>query len=320
MPGAGGQPAYTAAMAPVPERTVLFADLRGSTRLFESLGNAPAAALVAGQVARLVGVVQAQGGRVVKTLGDGLLAVFDAPDRALAAAQALRADASGAGSAGALQVAIGHGELAELGGDCYGDAVNVTARLLAHAGDGEILLTAAAAAALPAEARPALESLGRLQLRGRQAPVEVLRLAEAEPGGPATALFAPSRPPPGRRAMLSLRLRQPPPGAEASRRFLAGDRPLTLGRQPGLGWVLPAGRVSRVHARLDWNGTAFELLDLSRNGSLLRLEGVAGPGPWWPLHRQSGALQGRGQIVLGGPPEAPDTATLDFEVGEDPGA
>lgn len=293
------------------DRTVLFADLRGSTRLYETLGNAPASARVAAQVARLVEAVQAQGGRVVKTLGDGLLALFEQPAAALAAARALRATA--AEGVGAVQVALGHGEVAELAGDCYGDAVNVAARLLAHAGDGEILLTAAAAAALPAAERPALQALARLQVRGRLAPVEVLRLAEAEPDGPATEMFAPTRLPSPGPALLRLHL-QGLDGARITRPLRAGEGPLSLGRQPGAGWVLPAGRVSRLHARLDWNGAAFELLDLSRNGSQLRFETAQGPGPWLHLHRKASTLHGRGQIVLGGPFGTPDTVTLDFEV------
>jgi class 3 adenylate cyclase len=58
------------------ERTVLFADLRGSTGLFERLGNAAASTLVTGAVGLLGECVERGGGHVVKTLGDGLMAVF----------------------------------------------------------------------------------------------------------------------------------------------------------------------------------------------------------------------------------------------------
>src|ERR1700704_4603933 len=68
------------------ERTVLFADLRGSTALYEVLGNTEATAVVTQSVALIARVVANCGGTVVKTLGDGLMAMFDNPVSAVQAA------------------------------------------------------------------------------------------------------------------------------------------------------------------------------------------------------------------------------------------
>jgi class 3 adenylate cyclase len=57
--------------------TVLFADLRGSTALYQQLGNAAAAAVVTAAVLGLSNSARSQAGRVVKTLGDGLIVLFD---------------------------------------------------------------------------------------------------------------------------------------------------------------------------------------------------------------------------------------------------
>ena len=73
-------------MTQVLQRTVLFADLRGSTSMYETLGNADATAVVTRSVALLARIVAAHGGQVVKTLGDGLMAMFEAPAEAVAAA------------------------------------------------------------------------------------------------------------------------------------------------------------------------------------------------------------------------------------------
>ena len=73
-------------MSQMIERTVLFADLRGSTALYETLGNSEATAVVTQSVALLARVVQASGGTVVKTLGDGLMAMFEHPQSAVLAA------------------------------------------------------------------------------------------------------------------------------------------------------------------------------------------------------------------------------------------
>ena len=63
-------------MTLIADRTVLFADLRGSTSLFETLGNAEATSVVTHCVSALGKSVAEFGGHVVKTLGDGLMAVF----------------------------------------------------------------------------------------------------------------------------------------------------------------------------------------------------------------------------------------------------
>ena len=73
-------------MTQVLQRTVLFADLRGSTSMYETLGNAEATAVVTRSVALLARVVAEHGGQVVKTLGDGLMAVFETPAGGVAAA------------------------------------------------------------------------------------------------------------------------------------------------------------------------------------------------------------------------------------------
>ena len=74
-------------MTRIAERTVLFADLRGSTALYETLGNAEATSVVTHTVAALGRAVPACGGTLVKTLGDGLMAVFASPAEGLQSAQ-----------------------------------------------------------------------------------------------------------------------------------------------------------------------------------------------------------------------------------------
>ena len=153
-------------MTEIRERTVLFADLRGSTALFETLGNAEATTVVTHTVSLIGQAVDECNGRLVKTLGDGLMAVFDASRDGVKAAVRMhellarvvsRGKQHGASPglrALRMQVALARGEVVEMGGDCFGDAVNVAARLLDHAGDNETLITAEVLvrSAQPAEA------------------------------------------------------------------------------------------------------------------------------------------------------------------------
>ena len=61
------------------DRTVMFADLRGSTGLYGSLGNTQAAEVVTRTVGLLSQVVAKHDGAVVKTLGDGLMPCSPSP-------------------------------------------------------------------------------------------------------------------------------------------------------------------------------------------------------------------------------------------------
>ena len=293
-----------------PQRTVMFADLRGSTALYERLGNSQATALVAGSVDAMSQLVAAGGGTVVKTLGDGLMAVFGEPLSALWTAGALHdaldppAAPSAAADALHLQVALTRGEVVEQAGDCFGDAVNVAARLLGHAGDGETLATAALVDALEPALRLRFRRVGALRLRGRSEPVEVHRMMPGlrEEFGTTVAATSFHAFEPG-----AIRLEW----GDQRRVFAANALPLVLGRGPTAGCRIDDARVSRSHARIDWNGGNFELTDLSYNGTYLRFSDAD---RWLGLQRGHCTLHGSGTIGLGGSPPAGDPPCIAFEV------
>src|SRR3954469_1934073 len=168
-------------MSAIQRRAVLFADLRGSTALYELIGNASASAVVTETVDAIARRVPATGGTLVKTLGDGLMAVFPTAAQAVEAADqmheeidiAMRRRDALTGFTEArlqLQVCIALGETVEVSGDYFGDAVNVAARLLDHAGDNETLVTVEVLRALPLDSRDMFRSLDLVRLRGRLQP------------------------------------------------------------------------------------------------------------------------------------------------------
>ncbi len=304
-------------MTRISDRTVLFADLRGSTGLFETLGNAEATSVVTHCVNALAGPVQNHEGHVVKTLGDGLMAVFDGPPQAVAAAIRMHDLLEGMVSRGSergassglrglrLQVAMARGEVVEMAGDCFGDAVNVAARLLDHAGDNETLLTHEVIEGLTDEMRSRFRSLDRLVLRGRVEPVQVHVLGGRRGGGvdPAATQFGDVmavREPDGLRLMW---------GAEY-RLFASEQMPVVVGRSPESAFCVDDSRVSRSHARLDWHGGSFQLTDLSYNGTYVRFN----DGEIVSLRRGGCTLHGSGSIGLGGSPADPASACVSFDV------
>src|ERR671912_401551 len=126
-------------------RTYLFSDVEGSTRLWERHPEAMQDAL-ARHDAILRAAVEGCGGTVVKTTGDGLMAVFGSASAAItasiAAQEGLRDEPWG--ETGPLRVRMGThvGEAQTRGGDYYGTAVNRAARVMAAAHGGQVLLSA----------------------------------------------------------------------------------------------------------------------------------------------------------------------------------
>jgi class 3 adenylate cyclase len=305
-------------MTQIVERTILFADLRGSTSLYEKLGNTEATAVVTQSVSLMGRVVDSLGGRVIKTLGDGLMAMFDASTAAVAAADEMhdtldRIGSPGTGSIAAaarlsslrLQVGIAQGEVVEMGGDVFGDAVNVAARLLDHAGDNETLVTGGVLAGLPPEDEARFRSLDRMQLRGRVEPVHV-HLLEARRFGDTTATafggIAPTVPEPEGIRLVWLDL---------NRIYAGTSLPVVLGRSPQATYCIDDTRVSRSHARLDWHGGTFQLTDLSYNGTFVLFDHDP---EIISLRRGSCTLHGNGVIGLGTPPVDAVSPRVRFEV------
>lgn len=304
-------------MAQILERTVLFADLRGSTSLYETLGNAEATAVVTHTVGLLAEIVREHGGVVVKTLGDGLMSVFDEAPSGVRAADDMhdaldRTSPYGRWPASLrrhlpmlkLQVALAHGEVVEMGGDCFGDAVNVAARLLDHAGDNETLVTQSVLGSLDEPQRQRFRTLDRLQLRGRVEPV-LVHLLEARRGGDVAATaygdIAPSIEPEGIRLTWQ----------HLNRVYAGQNLPIVLGRSPQAAYCIDDSRVSRSHARIDWHGGTFQLTDLSFNGTYVKFTNDP---ETLILRRGTCTLHGSGLIGLGAPPVDDTVPFVRFEV------
>jgi len=112
---------------------VLFADVSGSTRLYETLGDERALATVGQCLALVREACDGHSGRVIKTIGDEVMAVFALADQAAQAAAAMQARVStepfAVGQRIAIRVGFHFGPALETDSDVFGDSVNVAARL-----------------------------------------------------------------------------------------------------------------------------------------------------------------------------------------------
>jgi predicted ATPase/class 3 adenylate cyclase len=162
--------------------TYLLTDIEGSTRLWEADGPAMATALAAHD-GLLRASVEAAGGSVLKGTGDGLLATFDRPEWAIAAAlEGQRAldehDWSGIGPI-RVRMAIYSGGVEVRDGDLFGPVLNRVARLLAIGHGGQVLVSGVTATMVDSGLPPtaSLIDLGEHRLRDLAHAEHVFQLA-----------------------------------------------------------------------------------------------------------------------------------------------
>jgi class 3 adenylate cyclase len=128
--------------APEPDRvltTVLFADIVGSTRRASELGDRSWSKLLDRYFEGARNELDRYHGRLVKTTGDGMLATFDGPTRAIRCACAMRDLAKGTGLE--IRAGLHSGECILKDKDVQGIAVHIASRVSEHAGDGEVLVS-----------------------------------------------------------------------------------------------------------------------------------------------------------------------------------
>jgi class 3 adenylate cyclase len=121
--------------------TVLFTDIVDSTQRAAAEGDRHWRTLVESHDTVSRGVIDQHGGRIIRLTGDGVLATFDGPGRAVQCARSLR-DALHT-LAIDIRAGIHTGEIEVLGDDIAGIAVHVASRVMDHAGPGEIWVSGA---------------------------------------------------------------------------------------------------------------------------------------------------------------------------------
>lgn len=143
--------------------TVLFTDIVGSTMRAAALGDQPWGDLLAEHDLIVRGCLARHRGREIKSVGDGFLALFDGPARAVRAARAIVAEVTALG----LEVRAGlhTGEVELVGDDVAGLAVHIAARVMGEAAGGEVMASSTVHD-LVAGSGLRFEDRGRRSLRG----------------------------------------------------------------------------------------------------------------------------------------------------------
>jgi adenylate cyclase len=280
-------------------RTVMFLDMRDSTRLYEAIGDVAAEQTLRRAVNLCTRQIQVAGGAVVKTTGDGLLAVFNDAAAALGAAQLIQIELVKHKLPG-MAIAVHGGPVLAVKGDLYGDVVNVAAGLCSLALAGEILATTDTAKNAPAAVYADVQDMDNFFVKGRREPVHVVKV-HWNRSNDETAFHHLEK-----------------QGAPQSLRIEAGGRSYVVGSQKA---ELTVGRadadiliqdrmVSRRHAVIRYTSRRFVLTDQSLNGTFIRYETAQEVF----ARRESVDIVGAGAIGFGNPTEVPETRVL-FRLG-----
>ena len=286
------------------DSTVVFADLSGSTRVFEAMGNVRATQTVMQIIRSISSDCEAHGGRVVKTLGDGLFAIFSDSSNAIAAVIALqrghctRVDPWPIPLRMQLQIGVARGEVVELAGDCYGDAVNLASRLSDLAGPGQIWASEAVMATLAAgEVRH--RNLGAIAIRGKNEMPVIYRLEWHEDMSQFLTIPATLGPqevaPDSAFGQIELSW------LDVRGLFSPDELPIHVGRVDEAQFLVNDPRVSRLHARIELRHGSCVLIDTSTYGTWVRFHGHDGVSTEIALRRKECVLHGSGEIGLGAP-------------------
>jgi adenylate cyclase len=298
--------------------TVVFADLTGSTGVFETLGNAKATDAITRLTQWISQVCLVHDGRVVKTLGDGVLALFPNANLAIDAVVQMQRNHLKRilnwppKLRMRLQIGVACGEVVEVDGDCYGDAVNIAARLSDLSGADQIWATDTAIEQVhdPADG-VRFRSLGPINIRGKAEPRVIFRV-EWHEEVVSELLTAPA----------TFDMLQPKTDSvlgqielswlDVNAAFKSGEMPIHLGRVSEAEFVVNDQRVSRLHARIEWREGTFVLVDLSSYGTWVRF---AGSDTDLALRRNECVLHGKGEIALGAPFSDFTVPTVNFNLG-----
>ena len=276
------------------QTTVLFADVTGSTKLYEAAGDALAAEAIGRCLEKLRLSAEATGGRVVKTMGDSVMALFSSPDAAASAAARMQVAIEALPQVGdiklGLRIGFHAGPVIQRDDDIYGDTVNVAYRLHEQAKRGQVLTSDDTASLLPQLLRNSTRLLYSVPVKGKAEDVALCELVwrqSPDITDLATTLSV-LRIPLGRLRLKYL-------GRDIARR--RGSDSLLIGRDAGCDLVVADTKASRQHCAIERRQDRFLLRDHSTNGTFVtvvdEMEVV--------LQREEFPLRKHGWIAFGQP-------------------
>ena len=282
------------------QTTVLFAGVTGTAELFQAAGDVRAADAITRCLEAFRQAAVESGGRVVKTMGEQIMALFPTANAAADAAARMQGAVDSLAEMGGpklgARIAFHAGPVLQHDNDIFGDSVNIASRLVEQATRGQVLTTGETVELLATGLRNSTRRLYDITVRGKEEQISLCEyLWQKSPDiTDFSALTSVLKAP---RAGLRLRYR----GKDVIRR--RREESITIGRDAGCMLVVAEAKASRQHCVIERRGQKFILRDHSTNGTYVAVEGEEEI----VLRREEIILRRHGWIAFGQPrAETPD--------------
>ena len=291
------------------ELAILFADVVGSTHIYEVMGDERARDMILMCVEIMRSATELHEGTVIKTIGDEIMATFPTADEALNAASQMqheiRSHAQLKVDGQSINIRIGchFGPVVLENRDIFGAAVHTANRMTSQAKAGQIMITGSMVQRLAPEWRSSVRQIDITMLRGKSNEDELYEVLwqkeDATSMLPSLALGAMQK-------KHNLRLHLYYQGTEL---LLTDGRPgVNIGRAEDNDLVIKGNLISRLHARIECTRNKFVLIDQSTNGTFV----LSQSGEESFVRRDSVQLKGEGMIGFGKTPDANSPQHLRF--------
>jgi len=276
------------------EVTIMFADIVGSTRLYEILGDEAAEKLVTTTLKQLSDIAGNSQGITIKTGGDDVMCRFSNADLALNAAREMHLFLAAKTAPSrdykiAIRIGAHQGPVIESEGDIYGDAVNLAARVSALARGGKTLISGYTLEQLPEASRQRCRRFTTTIVKGKELPIDIYdvvweqtdELTRIVSNEIANAI----------QSVLTIRYED-----NVIRMSANTITSITVGRGQDCDLIVPSQQASREHCKIECNRGKYILVDNSANGSYVNHNQTE-----LFFHQERVPLLGEGYISLGEP-------------------
>ncbi len=277
------------------EVAILFADVVGSTQLYDKFGDTKASATVARCLEVMKDATHKFDGTVIKTIGDEVMCTFPSVDNAMSAAAQMQARISTDKDDGedsipvSIRIGCHFGPVVEEQNDIFGAAVHTANRMTSQAKAKQIVMSGTTVEQMGAEWAAQTRQIDIATVRGRVGEVALFELLwqPDEATSMLPTLGWESRTQTANRLVVSFR--------DTTIEVTDLKKHINMGRADDNDLVVKGNLISRIHARIEKRRGRFLLIDQSTNGTFLQTD----TGEETFVRRDSTELVGEGIIGLG---------------------
>ncbi len=294
------------------EVAILFADVVGSTKLYEQLGDLRARDMVGICIEVMRTATEQNRGTVIKTMGDEVMATFQTADDALNAAAQMQKQISTHPSLKveehgvAIRIGCNYGPVVVENRDIFGSAVHTANRMTSQAKAGQIITTSTMVEQLSNDWRASVRQIDIATLKGRSSEVALFEVLWQPEDVTSMVPAIASR----ERAARPQRLRLRYQGQDI---FVDDVRSnISIGRAEDNDLVVKGNLISRLHARVEISRNKFMLVDQSTNGTFV----LDKDGEESFVRRDSMQIRGEGLIGLGKAPDSNSSQVIRYSCEE----